>query len=91
MKYTVKVTAQFKKDYKRAKKRGLPINLLDDLIKKLAHGEPIAEKNDDHPLTGNYARFRECHIAPDWLLIYLLDKDILVLTLTRTGSHGDLF
>lgn len=91
MKYTVKVTTQFKKDYKRAKKRGLSIDLLDELIIKLANGEPIAEKNNDHTLSGNYVGYRECHIAPDWLLIYLLDNDILVLTLTRTGSHGDLF
>ncbi len=89
--YTIKLTAQFKKDYKRAKKRGLPMNLLDDIIIRLAKGESLGEKNRDHSLTGNYTGYRECHIAPDWLLIYLLENNVLVLTLTRTGSHGDLF
>ena len=91
MKYTVKLTAQFKKDYKRAKKRGLPVKLLDNIIIQLAQGEALGKKNSDHPLAGNYTGYRECHIAPDWLLIYLIENDVLVLTLTRTGSHGDLF
>lgn len=89
--YTIKLTAQFKKDYKRAKKRGLPMNLLDDIIIRLAKGESLGEKNRYHSLTGNYTGYKECHIAPDWLLIYLLENNVLVLTLTRTGSHGDLF
>ena len=91
MKYIVKVTAKFKKDYKLAKKRGLQINLLDDIIKKIAAGEPLPAKNSDHALSGKYTGFRECHITPDWHLIYLVEDEILVLTLTRTGSHGDLF
>ncbi len=84
-------TTQFKKDYKKASKRNLPIGLLDDIIWKLAAGEKLPEKNRDHALSGNWAEFRECHILPDWLLIYRIEADILVLTLARTGTHGDLF
>ena len=84
-------TTQFKKDYKKASKRNLPIGLLDDIIWKLAAGEKLPEKNRDHALSGNWAGFRECHILPDWLLIYRIEADILVLTLARTGTHGDLF
>lgn len=91
MKYTVKLTSQFKKDYKNAIKRHLPIELLDDIIKALANGETLPEKNRDHPLSGNWKGHRECHIMPDWLLIYRIENDILVLTLSATGSHSDLF
>ena len=84
-------TNQFKKDYKLAMKRRLNIDLLDDIIRTLASGEPLPEKNDDHALTGNWAGHRECHIQPDWLLIYRIENDVLVLTLTRTGTHSDLF
>ena len=84
-------TTQFKKDYRKASKRNLPIELLDDLIRELAAGEKLPEKNRDHALSGNWAGFRECHILPDWLLIYRIEADILVLTLVRTGTHGDLF
>ena len=84
-------TSQFKKDYKKASKRNLPIGLLDDIIRKLAAGEKRPEKNRDHALSGTWNGFRECHILPDWLLIYRIEADILVLTLARTGSHGDLF
>lgn len=91
MKYTVKLTSQFKKDYKNAIKRHLPIELLDDIIKALANGETLPEKNRDHPLSGNWKGHRECHIMPDWLIIYRIENDILVLTLSATGSHSDLF
>lgn len=91
MKYTVKLTSQFKKDYKNAIKRHLPIELLDDIIKALANGETLPEKNRDHPLSGNWKGHRECHIMPDWLLIYRIENDILVLTLSATGSRSDLF
>ena len=84
-------TTQFKKDYKKASKRNLPMDLLDDMIRKLAEGKKLPEKNRDHALSGNWAGFRECHILPDRLLIYRIDVDILVLTLARTGTHGDLF
>ena len=89
--YNLKTTNQFKKDYKLAMRRGLNISLLDDIIRKLSHGEPLPECNRDHPLNGKWAGHRECHIQPDWLLIYHIDKNVLVLTLTRTGSHSDLF
>ncbi len=90
-KYTVKFTTQFKKDYKAAVKRGYEMELLDEIISKLANGETLDEKHRDHNLTGNWSGFRECHILSDWLLIYKVDHGVLVLTLTRTGTHSDLF
>lgn len=90
-KYDIVWSSQFKKDYKRSIKRNLDINLLDDIIRKLSYGETLPEENRDHPLSGNWTGFRECHIQPDWLLIYRFDDDVLVLTLTRTGTHSDLF
>ncbi|MBS3899901.1 MAG: type II toxin-antitoxin system YafQ family toxin [Selenomonadales bacterium] len=91
MKYTVKPTNRFRKDYKLMEKRNLDMSLLDEIIAKLAQGIPLPSNNRDHELTGNYAGHRECHIQPDWLLIYRIEKDVLVLTLTRTGTHSDLF
>lgn len=73
------------------KKRGLDLSLLDNVVDTLRQGKPLAEKYRDHSLTGNYKGFRECHIKPDWLLIYLIENDILTLTLVDTGSHADLF
>ena len=90
-KYQVKFTTQFKKDYKLAIKRGLQTSLLDAVITDLANGVPLPERNRDHALGGNWVGHRECHILPDWLLIYRIDGDVLVLTLTRTGTHSDLF
>ena len=81
----------FKKDYKLAIKRKLNIDLLDDIIRALSRGEILPEKNRDHELSGDWAGYRECHIQPDWLLIYRIEDDILVLTLARTGTHSDLF
>ena len=89
-KYVVKYTTQFKKDYKQAIKRGLKIELLDEVITVLASGLPLAEKYRDHPLTGNWTGHRECHVQPDWLLLYRVDGDVLVLTLSRTGTHSEL-
>ena len=91
MKYTVKPTTKFQKDLKRAQKRGYDISLLTEIIKKLANGETLPEKNRDHSLIGDYAGCRECHITPDWLLIYEIDNGELILYLTRTGSYSDLF
>lgn len=91
MKYEIKFTTRFKKDYKIAKKRNLDINLLHELISLLASGNPLPERYKDHALTGNYQGARECHIKPDWLLIYNIYEDILVLELMRTGTHSDLF
>ena len=90
-KYTVKTTTLFKKDFKLAMKRGLNIELLENIIALLAMGEPLPEKNKDHALTGNWVGHRECHILPDWLLIYRIEDDVLVLTFARTGTHSDLF
>lgn len=90
-KLSVKPTTQFKKDYKLAMKRRLAMELLDGIIAALAMGEPLPEKNKDHALTGNWAGHRECHILPDWLLIYRIEDGVLVLTLSRTGTHSDLF
>ena len=90
-KYVVKPTTQFKKDYKLAMKRGLQIGLLEDVITALAMGTSLPEKNKDHALTGNWAGHRECHILPDWLLVYRIENNVLVLTLSRTGTHNDLF
>lgn len=73
------------------KKRGLKLNLLEDVVNTLAIQEPLPTSNCDHALTGNYAGYRECHIAPDWLLIYRVDEDELFLFLFRTGIHSDLF
>ena len=91
MKYSVKATSQFKRDYKRAMKRGLNMEWLDRIITALAMGEALPEKNRDHALSGQWSGHRECHVQPDWLLIYQIDGDVLVLTLTRTGTHADLF
>ncbi len=90
-KLTVKLTTQFKKDYKLAMKSRLDIELLDTIIATLAMGEALAEKHKDHDLTGNWAGYRECHILQDWLLIYRIDHGVQVLTLARTGTHSDLF
>ena len=84
-------TSQFKKDYKLAMKRNLDISLHDECIRKLAHGEKLPSKFRDHSLTGNWVGHRECHVKPDWLLIYRIENNDLVLVLARTGSHSDLF
>lgn len=89
--YQVKFTTAYKKAYKLMKKRGLDISLLDEVVDLLRQGRQLEERYHDHGLTGDLAGFRECHIKPDWLLIYLIENDILTLTLIDTGSHSDLF
>ena len=84
-------TGRFKKDLKAIMKRGYNLQLLQGIVFLLAADSPLPEKNKDHALSGNWVGHRECHITPDWLLIYKIDNDILVLTLTRTGTHSDLF
>ena len=91
MKYQIELSPRFKKDYKLAQKRGYNMNLLKEVIDILANGEQLPQKYLDHPLSGDYRGARECHIEPDWLLIYRIEKDLLVLGLTRTGTHSDLF
>ena len=88
---TIKYETGFKKDYKRIVKRGYDVSLLEEVINLLANKIPLPNKYKDHGLSGNYAGFRECHITPDWLLIYRIDDNELILYLTRTGSHSDLF
>lgn len=87
MKRDIVWTTKFKKDYKLAMKRHMDIGLLDDIIRALSRGEKLPEQNKDHELTGDWVGHRECHILPDWLLIYRIEDDVLVLTLARTGSH----
>lgn len=90
-KYIVKLTTQFKNDFKLAMKRSMKIELLEEVIAMLAMGETLPDKHKDHALTGNWVGHRECHILPDWLLIYRIEDEVLVLTLARTGTHSDLF
>ena len=82
---------KFKKDLDIAYKRGFALNLLNTVVTTLANGEKLDPKYKDHPLIGDYADFRECHIKPDWLLIYRIDDEELELYLFRTGTHSDLF
>ena len=89
--YTEKFTTAYKRSYKLMYKRGLDLSQLDNIVDELRKGNTLDEKYKDHQLQGEYAGFRECHIKPDWLLIYKADNDILVLTLVNTGSHSDLF
>ncbi len=91
MKYEIVTSNQFRKDLKLAAKRGYDINKIKNVIEKLANGETLEAKYRDHLLTGDYGGFRECHIQPDWLLVYQIDNGQLVLFLARTGTHSDLF
>ena len=91
MKYSVRPSTRFQKDLKRVQRRGYVIELLTEVIKKLANGEKLPSKYRDHDLDGNFAGCRECHIQPDWLLIYEIDDGQLFLYLTRTGTHRDVF
>jgi mRNA interferase YafQ len=88
---TIKYHTLFKKDFKRIKKRGYDISRLEKIVELLANEVSLPEQFKDHNLSGNYNGFRECHIAPDWLLIYQVNNNELVLVLSRTGSHSDLF
>lgn len=88
---TIKYESTFKKDFKRIVKRGYDIRLLENVIEMLANGQVLPEKYRDHSLFGDYADCRECHITPDWLLVYKISNAELILYLTRTGTHSDLF
>lgn len=89
--YQIRWTNQYKKDVKLAKKRNYNISELLEVVKKLSFGLPLEEKYKDHALEGNWKNHRELHIRPDWLLIYQIKDDILILELSRTGTHSDLF
>ncbi len=89
--YELKPSSQFKKDLKACKKRGLNLDLLSEVLNLLCDGTPLPEKYRDHPLHGFFEGCRECHILPDWLLIYEYSGSELIIYLTRTGTHSDLF
>lgn len=91
IRYTVKTTSRFRKDFKLARRRGLDADLFKQVVSILSEGGTLPDRYHDHALTGNMTGFREYHITPDLLLVYLIEKDVLVLTLTRTGTHSDLF
>ena len=91
MKYEIVPSNQFKKDLKLAQKRGRDLNKIKRVLDLLANGEALEAKHRDHALTGDYVGFRECHVEPDWLLVYKIDGTRLLLLLVRTGTHSDLF
>ena len=91
MKYEVLFTTRFKKDLKLVQKQGKNLDKLFDVVERLACDEDLDSKYRDHELSGNYDGFRECHIEPDWLLIYRKNAERIILYLLRTGSHSDLF
>lgn len=90
MKYELIITNSFKRDYKKMLKRNCDMDLLDDIVNKIQNGEKLDDNNRDHALSGNWAGYRECHIQPDWLLVYKISNEQLILSLIRTGSHSDL-
>lgn len=87
----IRYHTKFKKDFKTIVKRGYDTRLLEAVIEILCSEQPLPTKYKDHNLAGNYAGLRECHITPDWLLIYKIEREALTLVLTRTGTHSDLF
>ena len=91
MVYELIKTSRFKAGVKLARKRGLDISLLEDVIEKLRLDQPLEAKHHNHELSGNFKGVWECHIQPDWLLLYLKDNGVLVLTLVDTGMHSDIF
>ena len=86
----LKSTTRFKRDYKRIKKQGKDSAKPREVLNAIANQEALPERMHDHLLLGNYGGHRECHIEPDWLLIYLVDEGELILTAVRTGSHSEL-
>ena len=84
-------TSRLKKEYRQMMKRGYDLKLFEYVVGELANGCTLAQKYNDHALSGSFIGFRECHIEPDWLLIYIIENDILTLTLTRMGTHAELF
>ena len=91
MKYTVRQTKKFRRELKKMLKRGADRTKFSVVVKMLAAGETLPPQYHDHALVGDLEGMRDCHITPDWLLLYRIENDVLVLTLTRTGSHADLF
>ncbi len=91
LKYDIVLSTRYKQAYRRAKKRNLPIEQLDTVVYKLAMGETLEAKYKDHALIGDYKGYRECHIQPNWLLVYKIVEDKCILYLLDTGTHADLF
>ncbi|GHU80369.1 addiction module toxin, RelE/StbE family [Clostridia bacterium] len=87
---TLRTTSQFRRDEKLARKRGLDMSLIEWTIQTLLEEKPLPQSFCDHALVGNYAGYRECHMLPDWLLIYYVEHDNMVLVAARTGTHADL-
>ena len=90
IKYQLVLTSSFKRDYKKMRKRHYDVDLLKQVVDRLLEGLPLPEKNKDHALTGDWQGYRECHIEPNWLLVYRTHEDKLILSLVRTGTHSDL-
>ena len=88
---SIVISGRFRKDLRHEKRRGRNLSRLEAVVEKLASGKPLDISNHDHNLSGNLSGFRECHIEPDWLLIYRVEEDDLILLLMRTGTHSDLF
>ena len=88
---TIRYSTKFKKDYKLVKKRGYNVKLLEEVLGILCAEQPLPQEYHDHSLTGNYEGHRECHITPDWLLVYKIENGEMLLSLTHTGTHSDLF
>ena len=89
--YKIQFTAKMKRDVKRMEKRGKNISKLTSVLSVLASGNSLPINHRDHQLSGYMSDFRECHIEPDWLLVYRIEKDVLILTAIETGTHADLF
>lgn len=89
--FDIRFNSRMKRDVKLMKKRGKDLSKLENILTKLANGENLPDKNKDHQLKGEWQNFRECHIEPDWLLIYRIEDDELILYATATGTHADLF
>ncbi|MCL2078906.1 MAG: type II toxin-antitoxin system YafQ family toxin [Oscillospiraceae bacterium] len=91
LKRDIQYSAQYRRDYKKAKKQGKNISLLREVIELLANDEPLPEKHCDHALQGNWNGYRECHITPNWLLVYRkTDNGELLLIMARLASHSEL-
>lgn len=88
---TVRQTSQFKRDLKKARKQGKDMRLMEKVVLLLQKCEPLPLRYGDHALAGDWKGFRECHVSPDWLLVYMIENDMLILTLSRTGTHAEIF
>ena len=89
--YKVQYSNKFKKQLKNLRARGYDMTLFETVVTMLSQGKPLPEKYSDHRLNGKWQGYRDCHIQPDWILIYRIDKGVLTLYLTETGTHADLF